>query len=167
MFIFYLLSTFESWWILIFCPYRLSTTVQEGVHGLVYKRPEVQFDTVQDYSSDTTAWQRFCLPARYPSVFSWWSDPVQLHRTEGHRQERLPEPKLTEPLRQGVVYRVLEATQERSRRPGQECLTSGKIVVKYVWKIWSLFDWNKSVQKSFCFIVLSLWRINSHLLLTA
>ena len=34
----------------------------------------------------------------------------------------------TEPVEAEDVYEVLEAIQERPRRPGQECHTSGKIV---------------------------------------
>ena len=46
-----------------------------------------------------------------------------------HRQERLPEPDPAEPTKAEDVYQVLEAIQERPRRPGQECRTLGKIVL--------------------------------------
>ena len=38
------------------------------IYGDGYDRPGAPLETVQDYSSDTGAWDPFSLPGPYPSV---------------------------------------------------------------------------------------------------
>ena len=62
-------------------------------------------------------------------------DLVPVHEAtlpEGRSQEGFPEPGTTEPVEAEDVYEVLDATQERPRRPGQECDTSGKKVISVI-----------------------------------